>query len=70
MSPASRNWIFGTNYFDYNLHPNDYYVRYAFFQVEKTGWQFWTEMTAALGLAMLTTRLGLGWGNWMRRIRR
>jgi hypothetical protein len=70
MSPASRNWVFGTNYFDYNLRPNDLYVRHIFFQVEKTSRQFWTEMAAALGLAMLTTRLGFGWGNWMRRIRR
>ena len=23
MSPASRNWVFGTIYFDYNLRPND-----------------------------------------------
>ena len=36
MSPASRNWVFGTMYFDYNLHPNDHYVRHLFFSVEKT----------------------------------
>ena len=70
MSPASRNWVFGTMYFDYNLHPNDYYVRHLFFSVEKTAARFWAEMAVAVGVAMLTTRVGIGWGNWMRRIRR
>ena len=70
MSPASRNWVFGTTYFDYNLHPQSYYVRHQFVTLEKTPVRFWTEMAAALVAAMLTIRLGLAWGNWMRRIRR
>ncbi|MFI5106455.1 MAG: hypothetical protein ACHP79_16145 [Terriglobales bacterium] len=70
MSPASRNWVFGTMYFDYNLHPNDHYVQHLFFAVEKTMTEFWMQMAFAVGLAMVTTRLGMGWGNWMRRIRR
>jgi hypothetical protein len=28
------------------------------------------EMAAALAIAMLMIRLGLAWGDWMRRIRR
>jgi hypothetical protein len=70
MSPASRNWVFGTMYFDYNLRPNDFYVRHMFFAVEKTTTEFWTQMAYAVVLAVVTTRLGMGWGNWMRRIRR
>ena len=70
MSPASRNWVFGTMYFDYNLHPGDLYVRHLFYPVEKTLTAFWMQMALAAGLAILTTRLGMGWGNWMRRIRR
>ena len=70
MSPASRNWIFGTTYFDYNLRPTDHYVRHMFYSVEKTATQFWTQMAVAVGAAILTTRLGISWGNWMRRIRR
>jgi hypothetical protein len=70
MSPASRNWVFGTIYFDYNLRPSDFYVNHRFFPVEKTVREFWTQMALAAGLAMVTTRLGMGWGNWMRRIRR
>lgn len=70
MSPASRNWVFGTIYFDYNAHPNSFYVRNLFYPLERTGAQFWKEMMFALAAAIVTTRLGLSWGDWMRRIRR
>ena len=70
MSPASRNWVFGTIYFDYNLHPNSHYVRYEFVSLEKTAGQFWKEMAFAVLAAAVTTRLGIGWGDWMKRIRR
>jgi len=70
MSPASRNWVFGTIYFDYNLHPNSYYARHLFVPLEKTTGRFWWEITAAVAGAVVTTRLGIGWGNWMRKIRR
>ena len=69
-SPAAGNWIFGNNYFDYNLRPDDMYVRHLFFSVEKTAAQFWTEIALALFFAIATTRLGLAWGGWMQRIRR
>ena len=70
MSPASRNWVFGTTYFDFNLRPTDYYVLHKFFPIEKTAARFWMEMAAALGAATVTTRLGFAWGAWMQRIRR
>jgi hypothetical protein len=70
MSPASRNWVFGTTYFDYNLHPSSHYARNLFAPLEKSAGQFWREMAFAALAAILTTRLGMSWGNWMRRIRR
>jgi len=70
LSPASRNWVFGTTYFDYNLHPRSFYVQHRFVTLEKTAAGFWTEMTIAVMAAILTTRLGMSWGNWMQRIRR
>lgn len=70
QSPAAGSWIFGNNYFDYNLRPDDMYVRHLFFSVEKTAARFWTEMALALMFAIATTRLGLAWGGWMQRIRR
>jgi hypothetical protein len=70
LSPASRNWVFGTTYFDYNLHPRSQYVRHVFASLEKSAAGFWMEIGIALIAATLTTRLGIGWGEWMRRIRR
>jgi hypothetical protein len=69
MSPAARNWFFGTKYFQYNYWPNSYYVRYLFYPAEPQD-VFWKEMGLALFAAVLTTRLGLAWGGWMQRIRR
>ena len=70
MSPASRNWVFGTNYFDYNMRPNGYYARHMFVPLEKSAGQFWKEMAFAVFAAIITTRAGMAWGNWMRRVRR
>ncbi|PYT26854.1 MAG: hypothetical protein DMG57_20210 [Acidobacteria bacterium] len=70
LSPLSRNWAFGTMYFDYNLPSTSHYVRNVFYGLEKTTPQFWAEMAMALAAAILTTRIGMGWGDWMRRIRR
>jgi hypothetical protein len=70
MSPWSRNWFFGTMYFDYGTPPASSYFRNVFFALEKTAAGFWMEMAAALAIAMLMIRLGLAWGDWMRRIRR
>jgi hypothetical protein len=69
MSPAARNWFFGTNYFGYYVSPNSLYVRYLFLPTE-SGSALWSELAWALATAILTTRLGLATGNWMQRIRR
>lgn len=70
MSPSARNWFFGVQHFDYNLSPLSNYYRYQFFAWEKTSTEFWLEMTAALGVAMLAARLGDACGEWMRQVRR
>jgi hypothetical protein len=44
-------------------------MRYLFQPVE-SGSLFWQELAWAVVAAILTTRLGLAAGNWMRRIRR
>lgn len=67
MSPASRNWIFGTAYLPYYepaVNP------YQFKVLEKTTGAFVLTMAGALVVSVLTTRLGLAWGDWMRRLRR
>jgi hypothetical protein len=69
MSPAARNWFFGAKYFGYYVGSGSLYLRYLFFPTE-TGAAFWRECAMTLGMAILTTRLGMAAGDWMRRIRR
>jgi hypothetical protein len=69
MSPASRNWIFGTHYFAYFDPAGILYDAYRFDVTEKPG-VFVIIMALALVGSVLTTRLGLAWGDWMRRLRR
>jgi hypothetical protein len=67
MSPASRNWIFGTAYFAYMDPAGTAYDPYKF---TPTGTAFLAWIALAAAVAILTTALGLAWGNWMRRVRR
>ena len=68
-SPAARNWFFGSKYFGYYTPPGSLSARYGFAPTEK-GTAFWQESAFAVLIAMITSWLGLGWGTWMRRIRR
>ncbi|HJZ84767.1 MAG TPA: hypothetical protein VKN99_06320 [Polyangia bacterium] len=70
MSEASRNWVFGTHYRSYFEHPGWYSARNLFQPYEHTRGQLWAGLAVALGCAMVTSFLGLLWGDWMRRIRR
>jgi hypothetical protein len=69
MSPASRNWIFGTAYFPYSDPAGFLYDPYEFEATEKLG-TFLITLAVALVASIVTTRLGLAWGGWMRRVRR
>lgn len=70
ISPASANWFFGTKYFAYFARPNGFDVRHLFFPVERTSLEFWSVMAEAMVLAILSSRLGLAWGEWVRKVRR
>jgi hypothetical protein len=70
MSSASRNWLFGTNYFPFFLPPASDWARNIFSQVERTSAQFWWRMAMALAASIATMRIGFAWGEWMRRIQR
>lgn len=67
-SPFARNWFFMTNSWTYDSPPNWEY-RYAF-----APWnlQSASEFTAGFGKALcyafLSARVGLLWGNWMKRV--
>jgi hypothetical protein len=70
MSPASRNWFFATQNFPYFIPSTSFWVRNLFFSTDDSSRHFWMMMAIALGVAVLMTRTGLAWGDWMRRIRR
>ena len=70
ISPASANRFFGTKYFAYFASPNGFDVRHLFFPLERTLTQFWLVMAEAFLLSILSARLGMAWGDWVRRIRR
>ena len=69
LSPASRNWIFGTGYHAYYETPN-WFTRRNVFMPSEPAALFVRELAVALAAAILTTRIGLAWGSWMRRVRR
>jgi hypothetical protein len=70
MSPLSRNRMFGTHYFAYGDPAGFMYDPYKFQASENTRIQFWIVMTLALIAAILTTRLGFIWANWIKRVQR
>ncbi len=70
MSPASRNWVFGTHYFAYFQGPNSLGVRYLFYFPEHSPAELWLGLAEAAGLAFLSTRVGMALGDWMGRLRR
>jgi hypothetical protein len=70
MSPASRNWFFATNNLPYFMPPTSHWAQNAWLPTETTTLQFALRMLLALAAGILMTRVGLSWGDWMRRIRR
>jgi hypothetical protein len=69
MSPASRNWVFGTLDHPYMVPPDWYGVRNLFLPAEPP-LRFWLRMAVAVSFATLFTRLGIMFGNWMRKVQR
>jgi len=70
MSSASRNRIFQTTNFPYFVPPASPWVRNIYIPTEQTPAQFWIRMLVALCVSILMVRIGMAWGEWMRRIRR
>ena len=72
MSESARNWFFGSHYFGYFVHPNSSLRRSIFFtpDAEKTILGFAIVLGQAALASVITTRLGLGFGNWIRAVQR
>jgi hypothetical protein len=70
MSPYARNWVFTMNEFGYNVPPSQYHLAWELQAYEKTRVEFWIGMLIALAATLVSARIGMLWGDWMRRIRR
>lgn len=68
LSPAARNWFFGAHYLDYATRPTSPIANFQYFDMDKG--EFWTNLALGLFFAVLTTRLGMAWGESLRRVRR
>ncbi|MCF2442498.1 hypothetical protein L0657_00920 [Dyadobacter sp. CY345] len=69
-SPYARNWVFGSHYWYFGSNP-DWEFRYKF---PPWGLESTAELVKGLAIAWLcclvSTRIGLKWGNWMNKIQR
>jgi hypothetical protein len=70
MTPAARNWVFGTQYFDYATSPRSAYARYVFAPRDASAWQFWRGMAIAALISWLMMWIGIHAGRAMRKVRR
>jgi hypothetical protein len=70
ISPLAENRIFGTNYYPYMEPPSNYHLNHQFNFYEHSRAQFWVGMLIAFAAAFVMTRIGLAWGDWMRRVKR
>jgi len=70
MSPASHNWFFATGNYPYFIPSTSPWVRNVYVYTDNSSRQFWVLMTISVMVAIFMTRVGLAWGDWMRRIRR
>lgn len=70
QSPAARNWFFGSHYLPFFVHPDSDLARFVFTPVETSAAQFWMRMAMAAAAAIVSVRLGLALGTWMKAIQR
>jgi hypothetical protein len=69
QSPAARNALFGSMYYDYNQSPQGYAATYRFVPFE-TASEFRNGMAIALGCSIVSMWLGMSAGDWLKRVRR
>ena len=70
MSPAARNWFFGSGYLDFGTPPRSPLARYQYFDREPTRELFWRNMVLAMMTAWLFAWLGMHLGRAMQKVRR
>jgi hypothetical protein len=70
MSPAARNWVFGSHYRSYDAQAHWTSVRNIYTVTEPSTSAFLVRMVAAFAIAIVSTRIGIGWASFLRQLRR
>src|ERR1700722_18443635 len=70
VSRLAESRVFVTAYYPYMERASDYHFSHEMLAYETTRSQFWLGMAFAFVAAIVTTRVGLAWGDWMRKVRR
>jgi hypothetical protein len=70
MSPAARNAFFATVDFPYFALPTSPTVRHLFVRWETPPLEFWRNIALAFAFSVVSMRIGITFGNWLRRVRR
>jgi hypothetical protein len=68
QSPGARNAFFGSIYFSYFQSPQSFGATYRFIPYETAG-QFRLGLTIALACAIVSVWIGMGAGDWLKRVR-
>ncbi|HLW55622.1 MAG TPA: hypothetical protein VKW06_22530 [Candidatus Angelobacter sp.] len=66
---ASGNWFFGTQYHPYMV-PSEWPGVSGGFMKAQSAYSFWLLMGWAVAASIVSTRLGIAFGNWMRKVQR
>jgi hypothetical protein len=69
ISEGARNWVFGSHYLPYFLSP-DYPNRYRLLNWDGTTSALLRGLGIATVLAIISSRIGIWFGDWMRRVQR
>jgi hypothetical protein len=70
LTPASRNYFFGTQYLMYSIPPQSSIARNVFFITWASPAELWLGFLAAGAAAILAIRWAISRGEWMRSVQR
>ncbi|HVG21183.1 MAG TPA: hypothetical protein VNI02_19200 [Blastocatellia bacterium] len=70
MSPLSRNRVFATDQFGYYVSPDWHTFRHVFYPWDGGRAALVVGLLAAIPLGVMSARIALWWGNWMKGVRR
>jgi hypothetical protein len=70
LTPAARNWFFGSGYLDFSSGPRSPLARYEFFDREPTAAMFWRGMAIAALMSCFMAWIGMHVGRAMQKVRR